>query len=182
MLPIDSRPRLLPAVTIRPVEPGDAAALRAFYEGLSPESRYRRLMSMGARVGERDANRFCRADHDHREGFVAVAEPGEAMPRSDAPEIVGHICLEPCEPGVVEMAVAVADRVQGRGIGRALTAASLGWAERHGIRWLRATMLSDNAGIIRLLQSLRRLLTFTTPSAGVIEAVVQVAAGPARAA
>jgi hypothetical protein len=43
-------------------------------------------------------------------------------------------------------------------------------------------MLSDNAGIVRLLQSLRRPLTFTTPSAGVIEAVVQVAAGPARAA
>jgi GNAT superfamily N-acetyltransferase len=80
------------------------------------------------------------------------------------------------------MAVAVADRLQGRGIGRALTAASLDWAEHHGIDRLRATMLADNTGIVRLLQSLRRPLTFTTPAAGVVEAVVQVAAGPARAA
>jgi hypothetical protein len=43
-------------------------------------------------------------------------------------------------------------------------------------------MLTDNAGIVRLLQSLRRPVTFSTPVGGVIEAVVQVSAGPARAA
>jgi acetyltransferase len=178
MIAVTRRPTFVPDVRIRPVQPADAVALGEFYAGLSPDSRYRRLMSMGAGIGDGDARRFCRADHDHREGFVAILE---GVPPAGS-EIVGHICLEPCEPGVVEMAVAVADRLQGRGIGRALTAASLDWAEHHGIDRLRATMLADNTGIVRLLQSLRRPLTFTTPAAGVVEAVVQVAAGPARAA
>lgn len=177
MIATPRKPRFLPAIRIRPVEPGDAAALGDFYAGLSPESRYRRLMSMG-RVGEGDARRFCGADHARREGFVAVLESAG----THRPEIVGHICLEPCEPGAVEMAVAVADRFQGRGIGRALTAASLDWAQRHGIGRLRASMLADNTGIVRLLRSLGRPITFSTPSAGVIEAIVQVARGPARAA
>jgi acetyltransferase len=180
MIEVPRRRRFVPAVRIRPVAPGDADALRDFYAGLSPESRYRRLMSMGARIGESDARRFCGADHDHREGFVAVVD--RAALASDGPAIVGHICLEPCEPGAVEMAVAVADHFQGRGIGRSLTNAALDWAEHHGIARLRASMLTDNAGIVRLLQSLRRPVTFSTPVGGVIEAVVQVSAGPARAA
>jgi GNAT superfamily N-acetyltransferase len=177
MIESPRRRRFLPAVRIRPVEPGDSAALGAFYAGLSPDSRYRRLMSMGARINEGDANRFCRADHAGREGFVAVVES-----TVDGPTIVGHLCLEPAGPGSVEMAVAVADRFQGRGIGRTLTHAALDWAEHHGIARLRASMLVDNAGIIRLIQSLHRPVTFSPPVDGVVEAIVQVSAGPARAA
>jgi GNAT superfamily N-acetyltransferase len=161
--------RTAPAIRIRPVAPDDLAALRAFYADLSPDSRYRRLMSLGL-LGERDAKRFCGADHEHREGFLAILD--EAGPEDGA--IVGHLCVEPVTSEEIEMAVAVADRFQGRGIGRALTHAALDWARTHGIARLRASMLADNAGIIRLLESLHRPITFSAPAAGVIEAVVEV--------
>jgi acetyltransferase len=177
MIEAPRRRRYIPTVRIRPVEPGDSDGLRAFYAGLSPESRYRRLMSMGARIGDGDARRFCRCDHTDREGFVAIVD---AAP--DGPTVVGHMCLEPAGVGAVEMAVAVADPFQGRGIGKTLTAAALDWAERHGIARLRASMLVDNAGMIRLIQSLHRPVTFSPPVEGVVEAIVQVPAGPARAA
>jgi acetyltransferase len=165
--------RTAPAIRIRPVAPEDLVALRAFYCDLSPDSRYRRLLSLGL-LGEGDAKRFCGADHEHGEGFLAIVD--EAGP--DDGRIVGHLCVEPTAVDEVEMAVAVADRFQGRGIGRALTQASLAWARRHGIARLRASMLADNSGIIRLLESLRRPITFSVPAAGVVEAVVEVGEPP----
>ena len=161
--------RTAPAIRIRPVAPDDLVALRAFYEELSPDSRYRRLMSLGL-LGEGDAKRFCGADHEHREGFLAIVDEAGA----DDGRIVGHLCVEPITPDEVEMAVAVADRYQGRGIGRALTQAALAWGRRHNVARLRASMLADNTGIIRLLESLRRPITFSAPVAGVVEAVVEV--------
>lgn len=161
--------RTAPAIRVRPVAPDDLDAVRAFYGGLSPDSRYRRLMSLGL-LGEGDAKRFCGADHEHREGFLAIVD--EAGP--DDGRIVGHLCVEPCSEDEVEMAVAVADRYQGRGIGRALTQAALAWARTHRIARLRASMLADNTGIIRLLESLHRPIEFSAPSAGVVDAVVEV--------
>jgi acetyltransferase len=166
--------RSAPAIRIRSVAPDDLAAVRAFYCDLSPDSRYRRLLSLGL-LGEGDAKRFCGADHEHREGFLAIVD--EAGP--DDGRIVGHLCVEPITDDDVEMAVAVADRFQGRGIGRALTQAALAWARQHKIARLRASMLTDNTGIIRLLESLRRPIAFSVPVAGVVEAVVEVGEPPA---
>lgn len=169
--------RWIPEVLIRPVTPADTAELARFYDGLSPESRYRRLHSLGS-LGERACRRLCSCDHDRAEGFVAtVAEPGSPRGR-----IVGHLCVDRDSPTDAEMAIAVADRYQGRGIGRALTAASLDWADRHGIRRLHARLLTDNAAIARLLGSLRRPVSYSTPDGGVVEAIVDVAPIGARAA
>jgi acetyltransferase len=159
-----------PAIRIRPVAPDDLVALRAFYCDLSPDSRYRRLLSLGL-LGEGDAKRFCGADHEHREGFLAIVDEAGG----EDGRIVGHLCVEPVAADEVELAVAVADAYQGRGIGRALTHAALDWAREHGIARLRASMLADNTGIIRLIESLHRPVTFSVPVAGVVEAVVEVA-------
>ena len=71
-----------------------------------------------------------------------------------ASRIVGHVCLEPARDGSAEIALAVADELQGRGIGRALVDASVAWAHEAGIHRLSATMLSDNVAIRRLLTGL----------------------------
>jgi GNAT superfamily N-acetyltransferase len=52
------------------------------------------------------------------------------------------------------MAIAVADRLQRSGIGRALMVAAIGWAQSSGIATLTATMLTSNAGIHWLIASL----------------------------
>ena len=71
-----------------------------------------------------------------------------------AGRIVGHVCIEPDEPASAEVAVAVADELQGRGIGRALVEAAVEWARRDGFATLTATMLADNPAIQRLLTGL----------------------------
>jgi RimJ/RimL family protein N-acetyltransferase len=136
------------AVRIRTIRPSDAPALRRFYEGLSPESRRLRFFSINACLSDAVSTSFCTTDHDHREGFVAVAASASGR---DA--IVGHLCLEPDarSGSTAEVAIAVADAYQGRGIGRRLLRAGLAWARREGISRLTATMLPGNAGIHRLL-------------------------------
>src|SRR5215471_7739488 len=95
---------------IRAISPADREALVRFYAGLSPESRQARFHGTAPQVGGPVATYFCGSDHDHREGLVAEAfdEEGELA-------IIGHLCLEPLEPGVAEMAIAVADGWQRRG-------------------------------------------------------------------
>ena len=90
------------------------------------------------------AAHFACADGEDADGFVAVEE--------ESGLIVGHLCLERVRPGVEEIGVAVADRFQGRGIGRNLVRAGVGAARRRGTSTLQATMLSGNRGIHRLLQ------------------------------
>lgn len=158
-----------PAIHIRAVEAPDADELRHFYACLSPRSHYRRFFGIGTGIRPEDARRFCGPDHAHAEGFVAIlAEPG---PRDGS--IVGHLCLEPTDNDAIELAVAVADRYQHRGIGRRLAAAGLEWAERSGIGRLEATMLADNGGTVGLLRSLDRPISWSS-GAGVVTATVEL--------
>ena len=156
-------------LTIRPIRPDDWRELSRFYAGLSPESRLARFHAVSRGIGDETASRLCGPDHEHREGFVA--EPTDALPGD--PEIVGHLCLEPADSGV-EMAVAVADDWQGRGIGRALLLAALDWAGGHGIALLSASMLSTNTAVLGLIASIGRPVRESTASAGVVIATIDV--------
>ena len=62
------------------------------------------------------------------EGIVAIVTGDTGRP-----VVIGHLCLEPSTPGEVEMAIAVADAWHRRGVGRALLAAGIAWARRHGL-------------------------------------------------
>lgn len=167
-----SEPPAGPAATafhIRAVEPSDSDELRHFYATLSATSRYRRFLGMGAGIGPDDARRFCRPDHAHAQGFVAMLS--ESGPGDGA--IMGHLCLEPGADDTVELAIVVADRYQRRGMGRRLVAAGRDWAERSGIGRLEATMFADNGGTVALLRSLDRPIQWSS-GAGVITATVEL--------
>jgi GNAT superfamily N-acetyltransferase len=153
-----------PAIAIRPIGQADAVGLQAFYAGLSDASRRTRFLGSTTGIGDRQSTYFCGADHAHREGFVAVT-PSEA----GRDRIVGHICVEPDGPDSAEVALAVADDLQRRGVGRALVEAALDWARRDRFRTLTATMLGGNAPIQRLLTSLRPPTTANPGGAGLIE-------------
>ena len=163
-------------VRIRRIAPADAPALEEFYAGLSPDSRRLRFLSLGTRFGDRDARYFCRSDHEHREGFVAEI----STTRGDA-QIVGHLCLEPAQPDEMEIAVAVADEFQHRGIGRRLVAEAATWAAAHGVARFRAWFAPDNIGIRRLLECRERPIVFGPWSSGTVEIAIDLsAAAPAR--
>jgi GNAT superfamily N-acetyltransferase len=160
------------SIRVRPIRPADHDGLQRFYAGLSEESRRTRFFATTAGIGDRQSTYFCTPDHAHREGFVAVTGPSDGIDRAD--RIVGHVCLEPDGPDRAEIAIAVADAVQGRGIGRRLVEVAVDWARRDGIRTLTATMLAGNPAIQRLLLHLG-LPTISRPvGAGVVQVTIEL--------
>ncbi len=139
---------------------------------MSEESRRLRFLSVSTRFGEKDSRYLCGPDHQHREGFVAVLQGNGGMSYA-AGRIVGHVCIEPCGSGEMEIAIAVADRFQGRGIGHRLVDEAIGWAVAHGIGRVWAWSAWDNRPIRRLFESLHRPLHFGT-SSGAVETVIDL--------
>ena len=154
-------------VSIRPIERTDAPGLSDFYEGLSPESRRRRFLGCVRRSGAELAAAFTKHDG---EGFVAIlAEHG---PNDGA--VVGHATLQPDGGRGAEVAFAVADDLQGRGIGRRLMDAVVAEARSAGLKRLNATLFADNAAMRRLLRGAEGSVLSDALESGVEEIVLAV--------
>ena len=134
-------------VHVRPIEPDDKALLRAGFERLSPESRYRRFLHSVKRLTEADLAYFTEVDHADHEALVAVGPHGT--------ELVGvarYVRLD--DPQTAEVAIAVLDDWQGRGVGTLLMHELTNRARAAGVRRFAATCLADNAAVIDLLRRL----------------------------
>ncbi len=140
-----------PDVTIRPIVAADAPALEDFYRRLGDDSRRLRFFAVTSGLTHAQSAAFCSPDHCHEEGFVATITGGAG---GGSARVVGHVCLEPAGDGRAEVAIAVADDLQRRGIGQQLMEAALEWAREAGVGTLIATTLASNAGIHRLIASL----------------------------
>jgi GNAT superfamily N-acetyltransferase len=101
-----------------------------------------------------------------------VAVGGGLSPKE---RIVGHLCLEPDGMDGAEVAIAVADAYQHRGIGLRLMASGIAWAERKRISRFTATMLVINAPIRRLLEGLDLPIRLRLAGGGVTEITIELA-------
>lgn len=131
-------------VSIRPIERADAPGLSDFYARLSPESARRRFLSCGHRSAHDLADMF--TEHEG-EGFVGIL--GEAGPNDGA--VVAHCSAQPDGEGGAEVAFAVADELQGGGIGEALMEAAVQHARQRGLSRLTAALFAENIPMRRLL-------------------------------
>jgi GNAT superfamily N-acetyltransferase len=156
-------------VTIRAIRGDDLLLLERFYQGLSPDSIDARFHGAMRGIQDRAARSFCGPDHEHREGIVAVIRGP-----SGAESLIGHLCLEPTPDGDVEMAVAVADTWQHRGIGRALVVSGMDWARAHRFGRVRAAIRWSNPAIIGLLRSVGRPMTFRCDTDSELEALIDI--------
>ncbi|MEO8247112.1 MAG: GNAT family N-acetyltransferase [Chloroflexota bacterium] len=138
-----------PAVSIRPIEASDADDLAAFYAALTDESRRTRFFCSSRGISMDQARAFAAVDHRTADGFVAVLRTAG---RDDG-RIVGHICLEPNGDRTDEVAVAVADAVQGQGIGTRLMRAAVTSAAVRGLSGVTASLLCGNVPMRRLLMA-----------------------------
>lgn len=154
-------------VSIRPIERTDASGLSDFYDRLSPESRQRRFLGCVRRSGAELAAAFTR---HHGQGFVAIL--AERGPNDGA--VVGHATLQPDGTGGAEIAFAVADDLQGRGIGHRLMDAVVAGARSAGLLRLNATLVADNAAMMRLLRDPDGSVVSDSIEGGVEEIVLAV--------
>jgi GNAT superfamily N-acetyltransferase len=136
-----------PPVLIRPIRPDDGERLSASHARLSPESRYRRFLSAKPELTGADVRYLVEVDGIDHIALVATQPslPGE-------PIVAVARCIRvPGHPDTGEVAIVVADALQGQGVGRRLVGRLAELAVAHGITRFRATMLSENLPIQRLL-------------------------------
>ncbi len=157
-------------IVIRPVRPDDREALRESFERLSPESRYRRFLAPMAHLSESQLTYLTRVDHHDHEALVAMAA-GDGDAEGEGLGIARFVRL--ADPDAAEVAVAVADSWQGRGLGTVLLAHLLARARQEGIERFTATVLADNRGSLEILSSLGRT-TVGPPQEGAVELTIDL--------
>ncbi|MFZ0384111.1 MAG: GNAT family N-acetyltransferase [Solirubrobacteraceae bacterium] len=139
-----------PPVLIRPIRADDGERLSASHARLSPESRYRRFLSAKPELTGADVRYLVEVDGIDHIALVATQPslPGE-------PIVAVARCIRvPSNPDAGEVAIVVADALQGKGVGTRLVSQLAELAVGQGITRFRATMLSENLAIQRLLTGL----------------------------
>jgi acetyltransferase len=148
-------------VLVRELGPGDRHALTFIFGRLGAESRYRRFHAVTAQLTPEALDRLTDVDHWHAEALIAWSP----LPRAP----IGVARYVRCaEFDVAELAVAVTDDWQRRGIGSTLTAALRDRAAGAGIRRFRASVLADNRAALALARGLGPELVADTRH-GVVE-------------
>jgi acetyl coenzyme A synthetase (ADP forming)-like protein len=130
-------------VTVRPIRGEDAAALGLFYKDLSLESRIFRFFAAVANA-DPSIPRMVNVDYASSYGLIAVAGARSV--------IVGHAMYVQIAPRKAEMALAVADTYQGRGLGTILLGQLAEAAAGAGVETFEAMVRPENH---RMLQMLR---------------------------
>ncbi len=128
-------------VAVRPLEPGDEAALTAFYSKLSPESQAFRFFAAPDHVAE-FAKRLVISDYESQFGLVAQS----------GIDVVGHAVYIVTGGRRAEMGLAIADAYRGRGLGLLLLAQLADAAARAGIEVFEAVVKADNHRMLDLLK------------------------------
>ena len=106
--------------------------------------------------------------------MAVLGEPGP----NDG-QVVAHASLQPDGMGGAEIAFAVADELQGHGIGTALMETAVEYAQHLGLRRLSATMFADNAPMRRLLQGAGCEIALDQIDAGTEEIALAICSLPA---
>jgi RimJ/RimL family protein N-acetyltransferase len=133
-------------IAVRPIAPEDKPLLRRAFERLSEESRRRRFMGPAEELTDEDLAYLTEVDHRRHEALVGLhPESGEILG-------VARWFRRPGERDVAELAVAVVDDWQGRGIGSALVAALNARAREEGIERYHAIVSTDNVQVIEVLE------------------------------
>ena len=158
-------------VSIRPIDEFDRPALSDFYEGLSTKSTRRRFMTW-SRPPTTEVDRLATLP-----GFVGVLSA--SGPHDGA--IVAHAVICPSGAGSAEIAFAVSDDLQGRGIGRALVNATLEDAERSGVTRLTASTFADNGAMRHLMLDAGCRIESDRLDAGVEEIELSLVSGASPA-
>jgi len=144
------RDRRRAGVRIRPVRAHDDGLIDELVRGLSPASRQRRFHAGIREVPPAWLQRMTHPDPARELALVALACQGD---RDICVAEARYVLSGDIAEGR-ELALAVADAWQGRGIGRTLLLTLGSHAARHGVERLVGDVLRDNLAMIELARSL----------------------------
>jgi acetyl coenzyme A synthetase (ADP forming)-like protein len=132
-------------VRFRPIKPDDSQKLYEFFHRLGPESRYFRFFRVKKDLSPEELEYFTNVSYEDRMAFVAVHE--------DDIIGVGRYDRVEDDPQYAEVAFAVEDGHQGRGIGSQLLQLMTTHSRKQGITGFRAFVLPENVQMMRLFRN-----------------------------
>jgi RimJ/RimL family protein N-acetyltransferase len=156
-----------PDLTVRRIRDADKDALLELFERLTPQSRTRRFLAPKPALSRRELAYLTEIDQIRHAAFAAVGPDGAFLG-------VARYACAPGETEVADVAFAVADAWQGRGIATGLAAVLLEHACASGITRLQAMTLPENGPARKLLG--RMGFTVRGIADGVLEVELDLAA------
>ncbi len=138
-------------VTLRLVQPSDAALLARGLEQLSPESRYRRFFGYKKELSQAEIEYLTDCDGINHFALGAVIERPDG---SEEGVGVARFIRMQSDPLAAEAALTVVDAAQNNGLGRLLLERLLSAAAERNLRELRFYVLTDNKPMLALVRKL----------------------------
>jgi RimJ/RimL family protein N-acetyltransferase len=135
-------------ILVRPIRPDDREELAAGVRRLSPESRYRRFFTPTNELSASELSYLTEVDHHDHEALVAL-EPDSLHGIG-----VARFVRSRQDPELAEVAVAVADSWQNRGVATALLDRLTQRAREEGVHRFSAEILADNQPMLDLIDEL----------------------------
>ena len=154
-------------IEIRALRPADEEAMVAAIDRTGAQSLYRRFFDSKRQFSDREKAFFLNVDFVSHVALVAVTqEDGRSV-------IVGGGRYVVVRPGTAELAFAVIDEYQGRGIAAALMRHLTSLARAGGIKELIAEVLPENISMLKVFQK-SGLGLQTKHHAGVVNVALNV--------
>ncbi len=142
-------------VLLRPVLPEDRERLRVGLGQLSPQSRYLRFFSSVEHLTERQLDYLTNPDQINHVAWGALDAADPEHPGLG----IGRFVRQDDPPESAEMAIAIADNFQHRGLGTVLLGVLYLLAGIRGIKSLQGIMLPENRAVFHGLQNIGAELT-----------------------
>jgi len=156
-------------VVIRPLTTNDGDELKRGLEHLSPASAYRRFLGTPPTLNGTTLKYLTDVDHINHEAL------GAADPESGHGIGIARFVRSTDDPTHAEIALAIADAWQHRGLGSLLLDALAARARAVGITAFTGLVLADNIGMLKLFERLGPT-THHPAGAGTVEVVTELEA------
>jgi acetyl coenzyme A synthetase (ADP forming)-like protein len=132
--------------SVRAATPDDQEAVHRFYHDLSPESRRRRFM-MAGEPPRTVVERLCDSSNATRAMTLLALRQ-----LTDGVHVIAVCSYVAVNATTAEVAFAVDDRFQGKGIATSMLERLAAIAAEHGFRWFQATTLFENQQMIEVFR------------------------------
>lgn len=158
-------------VLIRQIQRADAPLVADIFIRLSAESRQLRFLTVKPELSPAELRYFSEVDHHDHEALGAVNQvDGRGLG-------IARYIRHAEDPEAAEVAVAVVDDWQGRGLGTELLSQLTDRARQEGIRRFTALVAADNAAVVRLLRNIGTDVRAPLREPGTVEYDIKLAPG-----